>query len=159
MTSTTSGLPLRERAIALRLEGKSIREIKEVLGPVSSRTLTAALKDTPPAERTRRPNAKDDLRVQARVLRTQGLSYNEIAAQLDVSKSSVSLWVRDIPCPPRFQYIHNENRLAALRQFNDRRTAGLAAEVESAAAEIGALTGGSGWKLPAPGPTSSGHRT
>ena len=123
MTSVTNDLPLRERAIALRREGKSIRQIKEALGPVGSRTLTAALKDTPPPDWTRRPKAKDDLREQARELRTQGLSYNEIAAQLDVSKSSVSLWVRDVPCPPRFEYVHNENRLAALRQFNDRRTA------------------------------------
>ncbi len=33
----------------------------------------------------------------------QGLSYNEIVAQLGVSKSSVSLWVRDLPCPERFR--------------------------------------------------------
>jgi len=76
---------LREEAIALRLAGKCVREIKDALGPVGNRTLSAALKDTPPAEWTRRPNAKDDLRGQARELRTQGQSYNEIAAELNVT--------------------------------------------------------------------------
>lgn len=47
---------LREEAIALRLAGKSVREIKDALGPVGKRTLSAALKGTPPAEWTRRPN-------------------------------------------------------------------------------------------------------
>ncbi len=53
---------MREEAVALRLAGKSIREIRDTLGPVGKRTLSAALRDTPPAEWTRRPNAKDDLR-------------------------------------------------------------------------------------------------
>ena len=91
---------LREEAIALRLAGKSVREIKDALGPVGKRTLSAALKGTPPAEWTRRPNAKDDLREKARELRTQGRSYNEIATELGVSKSSVSLWVRDLQRGP-----------------------------------------------------------
>jgi predicted transcriptional regulator len=130
----------REKAIALRLAGKSVREIKDALGPVGKRTLSAALKDTPPAEWTRRPNAKDDLREKARELRTQGLSYNEIAAQLGVAKSSVSLWVRDLPCPPRFEYVHNERRLEGLRRYNEARTARRAAESQAAADEIGELT-------------------
>ncbi len=131
---------VREEAITLRLAGKSIREIKDTLGPVGNRTLSAALKDTPPAEWTRRPNAKDDLREQARELRVQGLSYNEIVAQLGVAKSSVSLWVRDIPCPERFAYVHSERRLEGLRKFNEARTARHAAETEAAANEIGSLT-------------------
>jgi hypothetical protein len=131
---------VRDEAIALRLAGKSVREIKDVLGPVGKRTLSAALKGTPPADWTHRPNAKDDLRDQARELRTQGLSYNEIVAELGVSKSSVSLWVRDIPCPERFAYVHSERRLEGLRKFNKTRSARHAAESETAAAEIGELT-------------------
>jgi hypothetical protein len=80
------------------------------------------------------------LREKARELRVQGLSYNEIAAQLDVSKSSVSLWVRDVPCPPRFAYVHNQRRLEGLRRYHEARTATLAAETAAAAAEIGDLT-------------------
>lgn len=131
---------LREEAIALRLAGKSVREIKDALGPVGNRTLGAALKGTAPAAWTLRPNAKDDLRERARELRTQGLSYNEIVARLGVSKSSVSLWVRDIPCPERFRYVHNERRQEGLRKYNEARTAGHMAETEAAAAEIGNLT-------------------
>jgi hypothetical protein len=131
---------LRDEAIALRLSGKSVREIRDTLGPVGKRTLSAALKGTQPAEWTRRPNAKDDLRDQARELRTQGLSYNEIVAELGVAKSSVSLWVRDIPCPKRFAYVHSERRLEGLRKFNEARSARHAAETKTAAAEIGGLT-------------------
>ena len=50
---------------------------------------------------TRRPQAKDADRSAARDLRRAGLAYDEIAARLHVSKSSVSLWVRDLPHPPR----------------------------------------------------------
>jgi transcriptional regulator with XRE-family HTH domain len=131
---------VREEAIALRHAGKSIREIKDALGPVGKRTLSAALKGTTPAEWTLRPNAKDDLREKARELRTRGLSYNEIVAQLGVSKSSVSLWVRDIPCPKRFRYVHNERRLEGLRKYNEARAAERTAETGAAAAEIGELT-------------------
>lgn len=57
----------------------------------------------PPADWTRRPNARDDLKAQARNLRSQGLDYDEIVAALGVSKSSVSLWVRDLPRPARVE--------------------------------------------------------
>src|SRR2546429_5663242 len=70
----------------------------------SNRTLDDALKDEPPPEWTRRPNAKDDIRAHARKLRAQGLDYEEIAGALGVAKSSVSLWVRDLPIPQRLSY-------------------------------------------------------
>src|SRR5450755_4683076 len=88
---------VRERAIALRRSGHSFREIKEILGIGSNQTLSEALRGEPPPEWTRRPRAKDDLHAQARELRATGLNYKEIAAALGVSKSSVSLWVRDMP--------------------------------------------------------------
>lgn len=103
---------LRERAIALRLAGKSLREIKQILGPMSNSTLHAALKGTPPPDWTRRPNAKDELKAQARELRGQGLDYSEIATRLRVSKSSVSLWVRDLPVPERLSYEECRKRAA-----------------------------------------------
>ncbi|MFJ6571975.1 helix-turn-helix domain-containing protein [Streptomyces sp. NPDC091292] len=57
--------------------------------------------DISPAPQPRRshPNAKDDLRDRARELRAQGWTYNQIQAELGCSKSSVSLWVRDLPKP------------------------------------------------------------
>jgi len=92
---------LREQAVALRRVGKSVDQIKQILGPIGNRTLHDALRGEPPPEWTRRPNAKDDLRARARELRLHGLDYEEIVAQLGVSKSSVSLWVRDLPRPQR----------------------------------------------------------
>lgn len=88
-------------AIALRRAGKSVRQIKQLLGPVGKRKLHDALRGEPPPEWTRRPNAKDDLRAEARELRRQGLDYAEIVRRLGVSKNSVSLCVRDLPRPPR----------------------------------------------------------
>lgn len=42
---------------------------------------------------------KDEAREAARKLRGEGLSLNAIARQLRVAKSSVSVWVRDVPVP------------------------------------------------------------
>jgi DNA-binding CsgD family transcriptional regulator len=136
---------LRERAIALRLEGKSRREIKAILGLAGGSTLNELLQGVPPPDWTRRPNAKDDLRAEARGLRVHGLSYNEIAARLGVSKSSVSLWVRDLPCPPRLSYEENRRRSAeGVRQYwakeGQLREARRADERAAAAVEIGGLT-------------------
>jgi transposase len=104
---------LRQRAIALRREGKSRREIKAILGPMSNSTLNDALAGEPPPDWTRRPRAKDGLRAAARELRARGLDYADIAASLGVAKSSVSLWVRDLPTPPRLSYAECRKRAAA----------------------------------------------
>ncbi len=136
---------LRQRIVQLRREGKSRREIKEIVAPVSNRTLDDALKGEPPPEWTRRPNAKDDMRKRARELRGQGLDYEEIAAALSVSKSSVSLWVRDLPRPARLSYEECRKRIAeGTRRYWDAehlvRAAARAATRAGAAAQIGALT-------------------
>jgi transposase len=91
----------RAQAVALRRAGKSRREIKEILGVGSNRLLDAALDGVPPQPGTRRPRAKDDLHARARELRAAGHTYAEIGAELGVSKSSISLWVRDLPRPDR----------------------------------------------------------
>ena len=103
---------LRERAIALRREGKSRREIKAILGPMSNSTLN----EFPPGRAAARLDAPSECEGRtarkARDLRAQGLDYDEIAASLGVSKSSVSLWVRDLPTPPRLSYEENRKRSA-----------------------------------------------
>ena len=103
---------LRERAIQLRRQGKSRRQIKEILGSMSNSTLDDALRGEPPPEWTRRARAKDDLRERARELRTQGLDLEKIAAALGVAKSSVSLWVRDLARPARLSYEECRKRAA-----------------------------------------------
>jgi len=140
---------LRVQAVALRRAGKSVRQIKQILGPIGNRALQEALLGEPPPEWTCRPNAKDDLRTMARYLRLQGLDYEEIVARLGVSKSSVSLWVRDLPRPPRVAPDECARRTsermrrywtAERRVLAERRAAASAAASAAAAASIGSLT-------------------
>jgi transcriptional regulator with XRE-family HTH domain len=92
---------LRERALALRREGLSRRQIRDELKIYNNDILNRLVKGEPPPEWTKRPNAKDDLRARARELRLQGWTYDRIEAELGCSRSSVSLWVRDLPKPER----------------------------------------------------------
>lgn len=130
--------------MALRRAGRSRREIKALLGITSNTTLDRALRGEPPPEWTRRPNAKDEVRARARELRADGLKYQEIAGALGVSKSSVSLWVRDMPRPPRLSYEQTRKRAAegVRRYWAAERPAREARREEvrlAAAADIGAL--------------------
>ncbi|MFE9171420.1 hypothetical protein [Streptomyces kebangsaanensis] len=92
---------LRERAVALRRAGLSRRQIRDRLHVDNNDILNRLLEGEPPPEWTRRPNAKDDLRDKARELRLQGWTYDRIQVELGCSKSSISLWVRDLPKPER----------------------------------------------------------
>lgn len=92
---------LREQAITLRREGLSRRQIRDRLHVDNNDILNRLLEGEPPPEWTKRPNAKDDLRAKARELRLQGLTYDQIQVELGCSKSSISLWVRDLPKPER----------------------------------------------------------
>jgi transposase len=144
--TTTVAERLRTRAVALRRAGKSRREIKEILGIGSNTTLNDALAGEPPSQWTRRPRAKDELRVKARQLQEEGLDYDDIAAQLGVSKSSVSLWVRDMPRPERLSYEECRKRSAdgAARYWERERPLRKArreAVISAAADQIGTLTG------------------
>ncbi len=103
-TKEASLAQLRSEAIALRRLGKSRREIKESLAIKSNAQLNDALRGEPPQPSVRRPNANDEARAKARELRAQGLAYSQISAALGVSRSSVSLWVRDLPKPARLTY-------------------------------------------------------
>lgn len=113
MTNTLTLPQLREQAIALRRAGRSRREIQQILQIRSNGRLNEVLRGEPPPAWTRRPNAKDDVRDRARELREQGLAYHEIAAELGISKSSVSLWLRDLPRPERLSYKECARRQAA----------------------------------------------
>jgi predicted transcriptional regulator len=144
MSQTTAFLQLREQAIALRRAGRSRREIKELLGITSNETLNEVVKGEPPLPQNVRPNAKDAERAKARELRQQGLGYNQIAAALGVSKSSVSLWVRDLPRPQALSYEECRRRAAeGVRRYWAVERAVREAEREAtrvtAAAQIGGL--------------------
>ncbi|MEU0334204.1 hypothetical protein [Streptomyces sp. NPDC006193] len=91
---------------------------------------------------SRHPRARDDLRTRARELRLRGWTYDRIQAELGCSKSSVSLWVRDLPRPERRGPAEQARHAArmrwdhelALRDEARRRTKAAAAR------EIGALS-------------------
>ncbi|WP_067135312.1 hypothetical protein [Microtetraspora malaysiensis] len=116
MTRTSQQLArfeaLRGQAVALRASGKSRAQIKDLLGIGSDGTLNELLRDVIPPGSPLRANAKDDLRTRARELRLAGRSYGEIVSELGVSKSSVSLWVRDLPEPPRLGPEQRKQRAA-----------------------------------------------
>ena len=86
---------LRDRAVALRREGRSRREICAEPG-VGHTRLDRWLEGVPAPPWTRRPRAKDELRGQARELRQRGRSVPGIAAELGVVKSTGCLVV-DVP--------------------------------------------------------------
>jgi transposase len=135
---------LREQAIALRRAGKSRREIKEILG-VGNSTLDPALRGEPPPLWTQRPRAKDELHAKARELRAAGWTYDEIAAELGVSKGSVSLWVRDMPRRGRISYEefrkrHAEGVARYWAAESVRREAQRQAVSGRAAVELGGLS-------------------
>ncbi|MFD4539825.1 hypothetical protein [Streptomyces bauhiniae] len=92
---------LRAQAVALRRQGMSLRQIRDHLKIHNNDLLNRLVHGEPAPAWTKRPNAKDDLREEARELRRQGHTYDQIEAALGCSRSSVSLWVRDLPKPER----------------------------------------------------------
>ncbi|MFE8941812.1 hypothetical protein ACFYNX_30585 [Streptomyces sp. NPDC007872] len=133
---------LREQAIALRREGLSRRQIRDRLHVDNNDLLNRLLEGEPPPEWTSRPNAKDDLRARARELRLEGWTYDRIQVELGCSKSSISLWVRDLPKPERKRTPEEASAIArrgweaTLRRREEEREA----TKRTAAEEIGALS-------------------
>ncbi|MFF9842972.1 hypothetical protein [Streptomyces sp. NPDC013740] len=146
MTSSTSKYTdfenLRDRAVALRREGLSLRQIRDRLQVYNHDLLHRLVKGEPPPEWTKRPRAKDDLRARARELRLEGRTYDQIQLELGCSKSSISLWVRDLPKPERRDPAEQARTAArkrwehelAVRDTKRRKTK------QAASAEIGALS-------------------
>lgn len=88
----------RELAGQLRLAGLSRSQIAAAMGlHTGGQALSQWLRDVPPPEWTRPPRANDDLRAKAVAMRKEGRSYREIRNVVGVSKSTLSLWLRDIP--------------------------------------------------------------
>ncbi|AIR98830.1 hypothetical protein [Streptomyces glaucescens] len=107
---------LRSQAIGLRRAGLSRRQIRDRLHVDNNDILNRLLEGEPAPEWTKRPNAKDDLRERARELRLRGWTYDRIQLELGCSKSSISLWVRDLPRPER-RPPAEQARLAARKRW------------------------------------------
>ncbi|MFD5970670.1 hypothetical protein ACFWGR_31340 [Streptomyces sp. NPDC060311] len=134
---------LRERAVALRRAGYSLRQIRDELKVFNNDILSRLVKGEPPPEWTKRPRAKDDLRDRARELRRQGWTYDQIEAELGCSRSSVSLWVRDLPKPeprytPQEQQTLMRDGLARLRSAQDEERQRTKEEAKLAVGELSA---------------------
>lgn len=133
---------LRETAVALRRAGLSRSQIRDRLGIRSDERLGRLLQGEPPPEWTKRPRAKDDLRERARELRVAGRTYDEISEELGVSKSSVSLWVRDLPRPaprmtPEEKARHmSEARWGPLRLARDQQRRATKAAAQAGVGEV-----------------------
>ncbi|PWI16113.1 hypothetical protein DI272_19510 [Streptomyces sp. Act143] len=132
---------LRGRAVALRRRGYSLRQIRDELQVHNKETLQRLVEGEPPPEWTKRPRARDDLRERARELRSQGWTYNQIQAELGCSKSSVSLWVRDLPtpepkCTPEEQRARMNAGLARLRAARDEERQATKAAAAEAVGEL-----------------------
>ncbi|MGS2614148.1 helix-turn-helix domain-containing protein [Micromonospora sp. LZ34] len=92
--------PLAAEVRRLRtVEQLSVREIRARTGLGRNRVYEL-LRGVPAPERTRRPNAKDELRAEAVELRGLGRSVNDIASQLGVAKSTAYQWVKHLPLDP-----------------------------------------------------------
>ena len=134
----------KEKARELRWLGFSTPQIAKMLAVKSPRTISDWTEGIPNPEWTKRPRAKDDLRVVARRMRQEGRSYREIRAEVPVSKSTLSLWLKDVPISEEQRALLSQMRadagqrrataIRARRIATDKRVA------DAAAAEIGRLT-------------------
>lgn len=134
---------LAEQSRALRARGWSRRQIMLELG-VGDDLLGILLAGTEVPASLRRSRAKDDLRAQAVALRTAGASYDRIAAQLGVSKSSCSLWLRHLPRPEADPVVAAEaqdRRVVALRERAARDRAARDAAADRDKAEVASYLG------------------
>ncbi|MEV6313906.1 helix-turn-helix domain-containing protein [Streptomyces sp. NPDC051776] len=135
---------MKARARELRREGKTYDEIVAELG-VSKSSVSLWVRDLPkpvsPPAWTQRTNPKDATRLKALELRSQGMTYDEIQAELNVSKTSISAWVQDLPQPePRWTKIEKMQRLEmahrAFRKDRDEERRRLTCEAASQVGEI-----------------------
>lgn len=134
----------RARAIELRLAGYSRAMIAKELGVRSNHILSEWLRGVPKPAWTERPNAKDDVRARAHELRASGKSYKEIERELGVARSTVSMWLRDVPLTEehrnrmmerqRTAYQRRADSIRARRQFREAQI------MKASAAEVGAVS-------------------
>src|SRR5436190_9345933 len=104
----------RERRIArarlLRRQGKTYNEIRAVMNiAVPDEELRAWLKGIPRPAATHRSHPEPAKRTRTRQMRLSGATYDEIAAELHVAKSTVHAWVSDLPVPERIRRRRADN--------------------------------------------------
>lgn len=112
---------IKDQARALRRDGASVSQIAHSLGVRSTSAVQRWVADVPTPPWTSRPTAKDDKRHEARELRSSGATLGQIAEKLAVSKSSVSVWVRDVPVPEELlERARHARRISSHRWVRER---------------------------------------
>ncbi|WP_160573784.1 helix-turn-helix domain-containing protein [Actinomadura physcomitrii] len=81
---------------------------------------------------------REKLKPKAIELRRQGRTYDEIAESLNISKSTCSLWLRELPRPARRR--HAPERIEAMRR-NYWQPFHLAREQQRKEVKLGAMLG------------------
>ena len=108
------------------------------------RTLDRWIAGIPAPDWTRRPRAKDHLRDCAVRMRRDGCSYRQISSALGVSKSSLSLWLRDVALTDEQRCLLAERSPEASRRraasLRARRIATTERVVRQSRSQIGRLT-------------------
>ena len=143
---------LRARALALRAQGWGNVRIRAELGISGWRLQQLFHGHIEPVHARLAHRAKPELRARARELREQGWSYTAIARTLRVSKSSLSLWLRDLPRPERHDpavpppgWEGSDAEWAEfctyrMERHRQRKAAERQGELDAGAREVGALT-------------------
>lgn len=131
---------ISSRVKALRAEGFTGRQIRDQLPGVSRWAVNCAINRDARALQVHpglRNRAKDADRERARALRLEGKTYKQIRAEIRVSNSTLSLWLRDLPYPKP----DRAAQAAHMHRVRSQRSAEQRVEDKAkAAAEIGHLT-------------------
>jgi hypothetical protein len=106
----------RACARELRLAGWSRAQISREVGVRNHKSLDRWLSGLPAPDWTRRPRAKDSAKAAAVRLRREGKTFEQIRQILRVSKSSLSLWLRDVALTLEQRALLESNQSSAPRR-------------------------------------------
>lgn len=127
------------RVRTLRAKGLTGPQIRDRLPGVSQWAVNCAINRDAQALQAHpglRSRAKDADRERARILRLEGKTYKQIRAEIRVSNSTLSLWLRDLPYPEPDRAAHAAHMNLVRSQRNTERRVKDKAEAQ---AEIGRL--------------------
>lgn len=125
---------------ALRSQGLTTKEIHARLPGVSTWAINCAINRDAKARASHpglRARAKDADREHARTLRLEGRTYTQIRAELGVSKSTLSMWLSDLPHPEPDRAAHAAHMCRIRSARADERRARQKSE---AIAEVGSIS-------------------
>lgn len=129
-----------DRIHELRARGLTPKQIREELPGVSPWAVNCAINRDASVQAAHpglRARARDADRDRARALRLEGRTYKQIQAELGVSSSTLSMWLRDLPHPQPDRAAHaaHMHRILSARREEQREE-----QKAAAFAEVGEIT-------------------